>query len=409
MRSLNGKVIRIGSMRMKMAFGKRSLAFWMACSLLPTMAAVSGPSLRAQAAQAPAGAAAPAAGRQMGTVKSVSADSVTLATDAGKTVTVAIPATTKVVQLAPGSTDLKTAKPAQVSDIAVGDRMLASGTPGDTDGALTAKLIVLMKQADVEQKQAADQAEWRQNGVGGIVSSIDPASGTITLTSGTKKMTVNTSSKTQFKRFAPDSEKYQDAKPGTLADVHVKDQLQARGTKSADGLTVQADEVVSGSFENLSGLILSVDPTAGTITLKDLASKKMMTVDITAKADIRNMPAMMAQRFAAQSNGGAGQGGGGRRAGGGGSAAGGPGGADAGAMRRTGADLSQMIDRLPAITPADLKKGDAVLIVASEAAPGATTVTAIKVLTGVDAILTANPNGGMDLSMSLGGGGGGEE
>jgi hypothetical protein len=35
-------------------------------------------------------------------------------------------------------------------------------------------------------------------------------------------------------------------------------------------------------------------------------------------------------------------------------------------------------------------------------------VDAIKLLTGVEPILTANPNGGMDLSMSLGGGGGGE-
>ena len=75
------------------------------------------------------------------------------------------------------------------------------------------------------------------------------------------------------------------------------------------------------------------------------------------------------------------------------------------ARRSSGADLSQMIGRLPTITPADLQKGDAVMIVASESTPGATTVTAITVVTGVDPILTANPNGGMDLSMSLGGGG----
>ena len=63
-----------------------------------------------------------------------------------------------------------------------------------------------------------------------------------------------------------------------------------------------------------------------------------------------------------------------------------------------------MINRFPTITVADLHKGDAVLIVASEATPGASTVTAVTVLTGVDPILTANPNGGMNLSMSMGGG-----
>jgi hypothetical protein len=75
-------------------------------------------------------------------------------------------------------------------------------------------------------------------------------------------------------------------------------------------------------------------------------------------------------------------------------------------MRRSASsDLSQMITTFPAITLADLHKGDAVMIVASDPTPGASTVTAITVLTGVDPILTANPNGGMSLSMSIGGGG----
>ena len=68
-----------------------------------------------------------------------------------------------------------------------------------------------------------------------------------------------------------------------------------------------------------------------------------------------------------------------------------------------------MITRFPTVTLADLHKEDAVMIVANEATPDATTMTAVTVLTGVDPILTANPNGGMDLSMSIGGGGGGAE
>jgi hypothetical protein len=70
-----------------------------------------------------------------------------------------------------------------------------------------------------------------------------------------------------------------------------------------------------------------------------------------------------------------------------------------------------MIGRLPTSTLADLKNGDAVMIVASEPSPGATTVTAITLLSGVEPILTANPKGGMDLSgwsMSSGPGGSGE-
>jgi len=127
---------------------------------------------------------------------------------------------------------------------------------------------------------------------------------------------------------------------------------------------------------------------------------KMVTVAVTPNTDIRSMPAQMATMFAARQNGGGAAaaatpgGNAGRRGGGGGGAA----------------DLAQMIPRMPTATLSGLHKGDAVMIVASESSPGSSAATAITVLSGVDAILTANPNGGMSLSMSLsGGGGGGEE
>lgn len=56
-----------------------------------------------------------------------------------------------------------------------------------------------------------------------------------------------------------------------------------------------------------------------------------------------------------------------------------------------------MLNRLPTETLSDLTKGEAVMVVATEPTPGATTVTAITLLTGVEPILTANPNGGIDL------------
>ena len=356
-------------------------------------------------AQAPA-PAAPAAASALGTVKSISGNSITMTTDKGQTIAVTVVEGAKVYQLAVGSTDLKTAKPGQLSDVAVGDRTLMTGKAGEAPDTLTALRVILMKHADIAQMQADEQADWRARGTGGHVTAIDLASGSITITSGAKKLVVATTAKTDFRRFAGDSVKYQDAKPGTIAEIHVGDQLQARGAKSADGTSMQAEEVVSGSFKDLSGLILSADPASGKITLKDLATKKVVTVDVTANSDIRKMPEQMATMFAARNAGGdASQAGGGRRGGGG---SGGPGGGGSGG-RSGGADLAQMITRMPSITPADLHKGDATMIVATEPTPGANILTAVTVLTGVDAILTANPNGGMSLSMSLGGGGGGEQ
>ena len=67
-----------------------------------------------------------------------------------------------------------------------------------------------------------------------------------------------------------------------------------------------------------------------------------------------------------------------------------------------------MIPQFPAVPLNELTRGEAVMIVALEPTPGASEVSAVTVLTGVDPILTANPNGGMDISSwSLGGGGGG--
>ena len=242
-------------MRMQMATLKKTVTLRIAICLglmLPVAAvAVSGVTTWAQAP-----AAAPAAGPKVGTVKGVSGTTVTLLTDppASQTITLSVPDTAKVQKLAVGSTDIKTATPSQFSDIAVGDRVLTSVKAGDTPDSFVARQVILMKSGDIAQKNAADQADWRQNGTAGLVASVDAGAGTITVSVGAKKVVVTTSAKTDFRRFTGDSVKYQDAKPGTLSQIQPGDQIQAKGVKSADGSTVQAADVVSGSFKNLSGV-----------------------------------------------------------------------------------------------------------------------------------------------------------
>ena len=57
-------------------------------------------------AQAPAAAA----GRQSGTVTAVAGNSLTLKTDAGQQVVIGVADGTRILQVAPGSTDLKSAQ-----------------------------------------------------------------------------------------------------------------------------------------------------------------------------------------------------------------------------------------------------------------------------------------------------------
>jgi hypothetical protein len=369
-------------------------------SLILPVTALSACGVLMAQAQAPAAAPAAAAARQIGTVTAVAGDGLTLKTDAGQQVVVSVADGARILQLAPGSTDLKTAQTIALKDIAVGDRVLVSGKAGENAGALAASRVILMKSSDIAQKHEMEQADWQRHGSGGIVSAVDAGAGTVTISIGAKKVAVTTSGTTQFRRYAGDSVKFEDAKPSTLAQIQVGDQLRVRGAKSDDGSSIQAEEIVSGSFKNLAGVIATLDTAKGTLTLKDLTTKKTVTVTVTANSNVRTLPPQAAAMFAARAKGGA-AGAAPQGAVQADAAAGRPGGAG----RSAGGDLSQLVARLPNKTIADLKVGDAVMIVASQPDPGSANVTAVTLLSGVEPILAATPGApSMTLSpWSLGG------
>src|ERR1700743_3160571 len=89
--------------------------------LVPVVTLACGAGLKAQ------GPAPVAAARQLGTVTAVAGNSLTLKTDAGQGVPASGADGVGIVQLAPGSTDLKTAETIALKDIAVGDRVPVSG------------------------------------------------------------------------------------------------------------------------------------------------------------------------------------------------------------------------------------------------------------------------------------------
>lgn len=370
-------------------------------------------SLRAQAAAAP---------RQSGTVKSTSDTGFVVTTTAGQDVTVNVPATAKVLIVPPGSKDLTAATAGSNSDVQTGDRALVTGTAGDSGSTLNAVRVILMKSSAIAETHAAEQAEWSRGG-GGIVKSVDASAKTLVISSGLRTVTVTTTPATIVRRYSGGSVRFEDAVKSDLAFIQPGDQLRVRGTRSADGATIAADEIVTGSFKNYSGLLTAVDATAGTVTLKDLATKKVVTIALTSNSDVRRLPPMAAQMIAARMRGGAnapsapGAAAAGQRPGAGGPPAGGSpaGGPPSGAgdsegpaagARRAGMDLSQMLSRLPTETIAGLKAGDAVMIVATSSSGPSGQSSAVTLLAGVEAILTAPAGQGMTLSpWSMGGGG----
>ncbi len=360
--------------------------------------------------------------RAVGTVKSVVDATVTLTTDSGDEIKVLLQAETKVLRVAPGQQDIKQATPIAASDLQAGDRILVRGKPGDDAKAILAGSIIAMAKTDVAAKQAKDREEWQRHGIGGIVSAVDPGAGTITIgvtVMGEKKsITVKLAKTTVLRRYAPDSIKFDDAKPAPLESVHMGDQLRARGTKSADGAELAADEVVSGTFRNISGTISALDAAAGTIVVQDLSTKKPVTVKVTGESQLRKLTQPVAQRIAARMKGEAAPGqptAAGAPAGGNsggpvaaqgatpgatpGAAPGAPGSRPGGGGGGQGGDLQQMLARMPASNLSDLQKGDAVMIVTTEGSAGGG-VTAITLLAGVEPILEASPKGGQSSLLS---------
>ena len=360
----------------------------------------------------------------VGTIKSISDAGITLKADGGEEVQVTLQDSTRILRVAPGQKDLKTATPLQKTDLQVGDRILVRGKQAPDTHVIVAGAVIAMKQADVSAKQEKDREDWQKRGVGGIVTAVDAGTGTITISmtsfTGSKSVAVHTTKSTILRRYAPNSVKFDDAKIAPIDQIKPGDQLRARGTKNEDGSELAADEVVSGTFRNLAGTITAVDANAGTLTLKDILSKQSVVVKVTPDAQLRKLPAEFAQRIAMRlkagaaagipgaAAAGAGQPGGGGAGAGGEMAAGGqkpgqfPGGAPGGMEgRRPGGppDIQQILSRMPASTLADLQKGDAVMLVSTEGSGGGE-VNAITLLAGVEPLLTAAPSASQALMLA---------
>jgi hypothetical protein len=377
-----------------------------------------------------------AASKAVGTIKSISGNNIVLTAEGGTDTNVVVQDGARLLQIEPGETDLKKAQPLQLSELQTGDRILVRGAAGPDGKSILAASVIAMKKADLAAKHAHDQAEWTRHGIGGLVSAVDPAAGTIRVSTSAlganKSVVVHVSKSTVLRRYAPGSVKFDDAQPAPIDQIKAGDQLRARGQRSADGGELTADEVVSGSFRNISGTINAIDTAGNSITVEDLTTKKPVVVKIVDTSQLRKLPAPMAQRIAVRLKGGdAGgegtNGGGGTasspaaagaagnagnsaaRASAGGSAleqnsgntaaqraTGGPGPTGGrGGPGAAGGDLQQAITRMPASNLSDLQKGDAVMIVATSAsvAGAADSVVAITLLSGVEPILQASPSG----------------
>jgi ABC-type Fe3+-hydroxamate transport system substrate-binding protein len=361
------------------------------------------PGVVAQTQPAPPAAAAQRS-QVAGTVTVVDASNnqVTLKTDKGEVVAIATTEKTLVLHMPPGESDPKKGNKMLLSSLGPGDRVVAivrQATPDQQ--TMQASSLIVRTKADLAELQQKDQDEWKKRGTTGTVTATDATAKTATVKVGQRSITVQPSDKTVYHRYSLDSARFSDAKASSFGEIHVGDQMRVLGDKSEDGSVIKAEKIVSGSFRQIAATITSIDASTGEIKVKDLATKKPLTIRVSADSIMKKLPdqaaRMLARRYGQGAQGaGAGQGDG----------QGAGGGAGRGMGGGRGGDVGQMLDSLPALPLSELKAGDAVMVSTTQGSdPGR--VTAIMLLAGVEPLLTASPNATRDImsGWNLGGGG----
>ena len=296
-----------------------------------------------------------------------------------------------------GETDQKKAVRVAFSDVAVGDRLIARGPVAD-DKTVPVRTVMIMSKTDVAQKQQRDQADWQKRGITGIASAVNASSNEIIITTrgrDSKAVTVETSG-TTFRRYSPDSLKFADAKPSSLAEIYPGDTIRVLGDKNDEGTRVKAEEIVSGAFETIAGTVISADAANGEIRLTNLQSKKPVVVKTNSATMLRRIDeqtaTMLARRMRPATTGDTPAQGGPPPAARADGANGAPGGRGFGGGRAPGGsgDLQQVLERSPQLALAELKKGDAV-IVSGTKVPDGVPITAFSFVAGVEPFLAAAP------------------
>lgn len=128
---------------------------------------------------------------------------------------------------------------------------------------------------------------------------MDSVANTFTIKDGqTSTMIRPPESNADFRRHAPDSVKFSDAQPSSLAAIKTGDHFPVLGDKSEDNTFIKATRVVSGSFRQIAGTISSINLEKGEVAIKDLATKKQLVVRVNAASAIRKMPEQVAVSMA---------------------------------------------------------------------------------------------------------------
>jgi len=275
------------------------------------------------------------------------------------------------------------AAPISLSDLAVGDRILARGQDAAESGLFKAFSIIVMTKEDLSRKHAVELAEWETRGVGGVITALNPDSKEITVSTsgaaGAKPMVISVAPGALLRRYAPSSVKFSDALPSRFEDLKVGDQVKALGTSNEDRSRYTAEQLVSGSFRTVGATVVSADAGKSTIVITDLSTNKRMQVQVTSDSTVRRLSPAVVQMLAARIQG-----------------AKSPGAPSGGGQQPK--TLQSAIEELPPHGLASLKPGDA-LILSCTKDEDLSRAMAITLLAGVEPLFKTSSKGGRTLDL----------
>jgi len=307
---------------------------------------------------------------------------------------------TEFKRVAPEKPNFQTAAAGTFTDIGIGDKLTVTGILSADGKSIPARAVYFMTKADIAAKNAKESDAWRTRGITGRVVSVNAQTNQINVETrtmtGSANVILTPKENSKFLRYAQDSIRFDEAKESSLADVKTGDMIRALGDKSNDGASFAAEQVVTGAFQTIAGMVKSIDATKNEVVITDLQTKKDVIIVVSDTSVLKRFPAEMAEgmaRMQAMGAGGARPVGGrpaqpstppngqpGRTPGGGRPGMGGG--------QRAAGGLDDMLDRLPAITTADLKAGDMIAISSTKTGT-ADRVKAIKLVAGVEPFLRA--------------------
>ena len=362
-------------------------AFVLCASAFPLTAQT--PAAQTPAAQTPSPApisdSAITALSVMGTVSELKPDTrqVVVTTAAGNQVTVTLSDRTVYMRIPPGEKTKDKFIKINATDFGVGDSVFARGRMSEDRKSMPALEFYVMSKGDIAQQRERERDEWRKRGIAGTVSAVNADTKEITIDARTaesaKPVVITTTAETKFRRYAPDSVRFSDAKPSAINELKPGDQLRALGNKTADGARFSADEIVTGSFQTIGGAITEVNAEKQEIKINDLQSKQAVTILVSKDSQMKRLTPELLTALTPPKPGAP---------------------ASAAPPAKGSSDLQEMFDQLPAVTLQELKPGESILISSTKGADPAR-VTAIAVVSGAGPLLQNN-QGGRPAAVSLG-------